>query len=546
MQIRLKTANNKHFSERLFYADNVSLFTTATPYYNGNISIAQMIDCMQNSGRLHEWDVKRNSRTEKSPVDSSRSKCGARVCQSKHRTQLDRLRFVLGEKFAGYYGYDANGERVYKLTGTSVMDQVNSGSTKAQAIFDDAVLYPNPYIVISQTGYTKHYYAGTERLATVIGGGGFGDMDAPRDKPTQREQEIVYAFDKQYQQSDPFWQGMVMSYPVPTENVEREQRGELDYICEPTILDYVDVQFKWDILLGSIMQYTQANGPENEVYFYHGDHLGSANWITDYTGAPVQYIHYAPYGELIDNQVPYGYDERYKFTGKERDWETGYDYFGARYWWLGGTWLSVDPLADKYPNISPYAYAAWNPVKFVDPDGRIVVFAPGTTNDQKNQFNQALDHLDSHGRGGRYAQLERSEYTYTIIVDDSGISQFDGTDRNNPVIHWSPKKGVKTKNGTVMSPSTVLDHEMDHGCAFDKAKQQLDKGNVEAWNEYAATTKPGTSADYGKKEEERVITGVEQTTAQALGEVEPGKVTRTDHSGSYVWVNGPTSNKPIE
>ncbi len=33
-------------------------------------------------------------------------------------------------------------------------------------------------------------------------------------------------------------------------------------------------------------------------------------------------------------------------------------------------WLSVDPLADKYPNISPYAYCAWNPVKLVDPDGR--------------------------------------------------------------------------------------------------------------------------------------------------------------------------------
>ena len=33
-------------------------------------------------------------------------------------------------------------------------------------------------------------------------------------------------------------------------------------------------------------------------------------------------------------------------------------------------WLSVDPMADKYPNISPYAYCAWNPVKLVDPDGR--------------------------------------------------------------------------------------------------------------------------------------------------------------------------------
>ena len=145
-------------------------------YWDANGNLAQMIDCKQNSGRLHEWDVKRNSRTEKSPVDSSRSKCGARVCQSKHRTQLDRLRFVLGGKYAGYYGYNANGERVYKLTGTSVMDQVNSGSTKAQAIFDEAVLYPNPYMVVTRKGYTKYYYAGTERLATVIGGGGLNEL----------------------------------------------------------------------------------------------------------------------------------------------------------------------------------------------------------------------------------------------------------------------------------------------------------------------------------------------------------------------------------
>ena len=56
------------------------------------------------------------------------------------------------------------------------MDQVNSGSTKAQAIFDEAVLYPNPYMVVTRKGYTKHYYAGTERLATVIGGGGLNEL----------------------------------------------------------------------------------------------------------------------------------------------------------------------------------------------------------------------------------------------------------------------------------------------------------------------------------------------------------------------------------
>ena len=60
------------------------------------------------------------------------------------------------------------------------------------------------------------------------------------------------------------------------------------------------------------------------------------------------------------------------FTGKERDEETGYGYFGARYMDYGllTSWISVDPMANKYPGISPYAYCAWNPMKLVDPDGR--------------------------------------------------------------------------------------------------------------------------------------------------------------------------------
>ena len=69
-----------------------------------------------------------------------------------------------------------------------------------------------------------------------------------------------------------------------------------------------------------------------------------------------------------------GIQDSVAFTGKERDVETGYGYFGARYMdhELMTMWLSVDPMADKYPSISPYAYCAWNPVKLVDPDGRDV------------------------------------------------------------------------------------------------------------------------------------------------------------------------------
>gem|GEM_PF-666492 len=59
------------------------------------------------------------------------------------------------------------------------------------------------------------------------------------------------------------------------------------------------------------------------------------------------------------------------FTGKEKDSETGFYYFGARYYdpTLSGLFLSVDPMAGKYPSISPYAYCAWNPVRLVDVAG---------------------------------------------------------------------------------------------------------------------------------------------------------------------------------
>ena len=52
-------------------------------------------------------------------------------------------------------------------------------------------------------------------------------------------------------------------------------------------------------------------------------------------------------------------------TGKEKDYESGFHYYGARYYWseLLSGWLSVDPMADKYPSISPYA-------KLMDMDGR--------------------------------------------------------------------------------------------------------------------------------------------------------------------------------
>jgi RHS repeat-associated protein len=89
-----------------------------------------------------------------------------------------------------------------------------------------------------------------------------------------------------------------------------------------------------------------------------------------------------------------GIQDSVAFTGKERDSETGYGYFGARYMdhELMTMWLSVDPLADKYPSISPYAYCNWNPVKLVDPDGEEIVNPP-FDNQTKNE---PVINIDGH------------------------------------------------------------------------------------------------------------------------------------------------------
>ena len=108
------------------------------------------------------------------------------------------------------------------------------------------------------------------------------------------------------------------------------------------------------------------------------------------------------------------------FTGKERDEETGYGYFGARYMdhELMTMWLSVDPMADKYPSISPYAYCAWNPVKLVDPDGmESLVNDDGWIINHENKIVTRVS--DNGGNQKQYTtSLDGFCFSYEMNVDD--------------------------------------------------------------------------------------------------------------------------------
>jgi len=111
---------------------------------------------------------------------------------------------------------------------------------------------------------------------------------------------------------------------------------------------------------------------EENQYSYHSDHLGSSSWITDASGEAYQHMQNMPYGEQFIEQRQSSWGAVYQFTGKERDPETGFDYAHARYYSSDlSIFLSVDPLSEERPNLSPYNYSSWNPVMRIDPNGEL-------------------------------------------------------------------------------------------------------------------------------------------------------------------------------
>jgi len=116
------------------------------------------------------------------------------------------------------------------------------------------------------------------------------------------------------------------------------------------------------------------DNPEIYQYYYHSDHLGSTSLITDLDGDIVQHVEYVPFGEVFIEERNNKWNTPYLFNAKELDEETGLYYYGARYYDPRvSIWLSADPMQEKYPGISTYAYCAQNPVRFVDTDGRDVI-----------------------------------------------------------------------------------------------------------------------------------------------------------------------------
>ncbi len=355
--------------------------------------------------------------------------------------------------FYQYNVYDDKGERTikYRLEVPATLYQNGAILDTGSFYINEYKIYPNSYVVVNSNGqYTKNYFTGSTRFASRV-------LDG----------------------ADIFVQSSTVRTQSPSGN-----KSNPDVAADfKTYLEKAGIESKVSLDLASVFSTYGQPG----LYYLHGDHLGTATFVTDQTSESTQFFINLPFGETMLEQQTGLYDNPYKFNAKELDSETGLYYYGARYYNPRlSIWYGVDPLAEKYPSWSPYNYTLDNPIIYTDPDGRspLTDYKLGRNgkveridkNDgSDNNLHDRLYAVDKSGKISKsFIRLDKeSKESSTIIsklesqnMKSSQIVQSSGKDLRNTInifqfaslnsdVEWSAAIGSDWSNAIATSNKIV-------------------------------------------------------------------------------------------
>ena len=348
------------------------------------------------------------------------------------------------------YTYNASGERIIKSHGTMEGVYINGapqGITFHET--DNFTLYPASILTVNKNRFTKHYFIGSQRIASRIGTGLFNNVYGRNGSyVTAGQQDYAERMNQIQTQKEAYYKKVGVAPGVPTEKGaygDPENTG-VGYNAVLTELGNHDVPQGWiqtprpnptpNTNPGPPVSWNDPTNPDDpqagygyipndttreETFFYHSDHLGSTSYITDDKANITQYDAYLLYGELLVDEHSSSEELPYKFNGKQFDDETGLYYYGARYMNpITSIWYGVDPLAEKYQFLGSYVYCSANPIKIIDVDGN--------------------DEFHVNGNGNIIKVVNNNSANITIVSPDGSKKYFSDYETKSIFLGWGNGK----------------------------------------------------------------------------------------------------------
>jgi RHS repeat-associated protein len=385
--------------------------------------------------------------------------------------ELQQLSGVMNGNGIHHYVYDHNGERIMKSSINRSWVQVNDQNVDDIQYLEPYTLYVNPYYVVTSfhngDHISKHYYMNTQRVATDIS--------------------------INYQGPPP---PIAPGAPMSSDSAQSTGMG----ISASFEDDLNEVLQQFDA--GDLSSSLSANGVAMEkyypnaasesesmnriLYWYHPDYLGSVDLVTDRNGVAYEFFLYTPWGEDMYsyNAGASSFTSPYRFNGKEKDPETGYHYYGARYYQSKfSIWMSVDPLAHERSWLTPYNFVSNNPVLRIDPTGML-------------DKNNGGIYVTGEGADDYVEQLQSRTKMTVVRNQETGRVTFEGKARNK--FDKALARASTSGDYSLRIETTKTNGEYFFGGAFMGASQNPETGILEV--NYLVNTNVTRSIDQVTKQ----------------------------------------------
>ncbi len=399
------------FREELFYADG-----PGSPCYNGNISSMRWKNGKYSTARGYKFTYDNANRLTMATYGEGNSI--SNFGRYSERQEYDahgnaRRIYRYGKNSSNSYGLMDNLSLTYdgnRLTGVSetAADYDATGTFEYKRAKGSQYIYDaNGSLVADKSrGIAYITYDPNNNPQTIYFTNGC--MTKYTYSATGQKLSVVHYIARP---------NITWAFGVKPEAVAQSQvifAGQTDYLLGGNLI-LRDGAVRMVLFDGGYASATRVNyDTYNFSYLYYNrDHLGSNREVVNARGDVVQVTNYYPFGApYADADAATGSAiPQYKYNGKELDVTHGlntYDYGARQLDPILGRWDRMDPLAEKYPGISPYVYCLNNPVKNVDTDGRKVYLYATTLPGLSPSY---------------YNPLKYATHTFLVVTDSKDMPQ---------------------------------------------------------------------------------------------------------------------------